>query len=79
MENKEQIITSLKQKCEAELKNCKNDKKKMLIFTTISSFLDDGEDFFTSTDAEIALNVLMDLGYKKEEAKELYLKLICQK
>ncbi len=79
MENKQQIITSLKQKCEAELKNCKNDKKKMLIFTTISSFLDDGEDFFTSTDVEIALNVLMDLGYKKEEAKELYLKLICQK
>ena len=78
MENKKQIISSLKQKCETELKNCKNDKKKMLIFTTISSFLNDGEDFFTSTDAEIALNVLMDLGYKKEEAKELYLKLICQ-
>lgn len=79
MQNKEQILSILKQKCETELKNCKNDKKKMLIFTTISSFLKDGEDFFTSADAELAINVLMDLGYKKEEAKELYLKLICQK
>ena len=31
-----------------------------------------------SCDSELALNVLMDLGYKKEEAMVLYLKLISQ-
>ena len=79
MENKQKIISILREKCDTELKNCKNDRKKMFIFTTISSFLKDGVDFFVSADAELAINVLMDLGYEKEKANELYKKLICQK
>ena len=79
MKNKQKIIDELKNRCKEKLAIFQKNKKKTLIFTTISSFLDDGEDFFLSCTADTAINVLMDLGYKKEEAKELYLKLICQK
>lgn len=76
MTKKEEIIKSLKEKCNTLLKNAQNDKKKWLILNTISSFLNNNENFFQTCDAELAINVLMDLGYKKEEAKSLYLKLI---
>lgn len=78
MKNKHEILKELNEKCNTLIKINQNDKKKWLILNTISSFLDDGENFFLSCDSELALNVLMDLGYKKEEAKALYLKLISQ-
>lgn len=77
MKNKQEILNDLRQKCDTELKNCKNDNKKTIIFTSISSFLQEGEEFFTSVDVDLAINVLMDLGLKKEEAKEVYRTLIC--
>lgn len=78
MKNKHEILKELKQKCNTLIKIYQKEKKKWLILNSISSFLEDGEEFFLSCDAELALNVLMDLGYKKEEAKALYLKLISQ-
>ena len=78
MKNKHEILKELKQKCNTLIKIYQKHKKKWLILNTISSFLDDGEKFFMSCDSELALNVLMDLGYKKEEAMVLYLKLISQ-
>lgn len=79
MESKQKIINELKKRCKEKLAFFKENKQKTLIFTTISSFLDDGEEFFLSCKTDTAINVLMDLDYKKEKAKELYLKLICQK
>ncbi len=78
MQNKQEIINELKKRCDKKLELFKENKKKMLIFTTISSFLKDGDEFFISVSADTAINVLMDLDFEKEKAKELYLKLICQ-
>ncbi len=77
MENKEEIISNLKNRCKIKLAENQKNKKKMLIYEMISTFLKDGESFFRSCDAEVAINVLIDLGFEKEEAKKLYLKLIC--
>lgn len=73
---KDEIMENLKKKCENLIKIHKNDKKKMLIFTTISSILKDGCNFFQSCDADTAINILLDLGYEKEEAKKIYLTLL---
>lgn len=70
---KTEILENLSKICDEMLKIYKNDKKKLLIYQTISSILKDGNSFFKTCDADTAINIFMDLGYKKEEAKKIFL------
>lgn len=70
---KSELINNLASVCDEMIKLHKNDKKKLLIYQTISSILKDGDDFFKTCDADTAINIFMDLGYKKEEAKDIFL------
>lgn len=73
---KTEILENLQKICDEMLKINKNDKKKLLIYQTISSILKDGDSFFRTCNADTAINIFMDLGYKKEEAKKIFLQIL---
>lgn len=76
MGNKEKIIFELNYLCKQLLQEYTNDRAKKELYSTIATMLKDGAKFFECCDAEVGINVLIDLGYSKEEAKKTYIKLV---
>ncbi len=71
---KEKLLTNLKVKCQTLMAEQTKSTKKQ-IYATIMKILDT-PNAFNFIDAGTSLNVLIDLGYSKEEAVKIYEQLI---
>lgn len=73
MNNKNEIINNLKKQCTKlyDKYNKKGDKSKIKLYSTISNILN-SENAFDKIDAEVALNILLDLGMSQKNAYKVY-------
>ena len=70
---KQEIYKNLIELCDEKLKNATSQDLKK--FESIKKILSH-EDCFDKIQFEVAYNILIDLGFKKNEAMDLYKKLI---
>lgn len=66
-------IDELKKRCDVFLENAfiEKDEKKISIYETIRNILKE-KNSFSLISADVAFNILMDLGYTKREIKGVY-------
>lgn len=71
------IILDLHKKCNTLLLKYKNEsnESKIKIYSSIKSILESDKPF-NKLDAEISLNILMDLGYNYQQAIQVYSQII---
>ncbi len=71
---KEKLLKELKAKCRKIIADC-TDERKLNIYEKIAQIME-VPNAFARINVVTAINILVDLGYTKEEAKALYPKLI---
>lgn len=71
------IIFDLRAKCDSLLSKYQNESNtnKIKLFTTIKSILESDKPF-NKLDAEISLNILIDLGYSPQQAIQVYSQIV---
>ncbi len=73
------LVQNLIVKCENLLENSKKeqDNRKIKIYNSIHEILNN-ENCFDKIDAEIAMNILLDLGFSSDEVVSVYSQLIAK-
>ena len=71
---KERLLKELKLKCKQKIVEC-TDERRLNIYEKIAQIME-VPNAFARISVVTAINILIDLGYTKEEAKALYPKLI---